>query len=107
VEITYKGNELEVKIKDYAETQPFPKLFAQMKAVKAIIENLDFTLEMDEDFEISQKVFISILTSVGNLHKQMIPVHGNKSGLEVTKFILDFIVEQKIDQLEEYQEFIK
>lgn len=99
--------DLQIVINDHDSKQPFPLLFSQLKAIKELIENLDFKLEMDEDFDIVQKSYISILSSIGNLLKTWVPNQETKHPLEVTKFILDFILEEKLHEHDEYVDYAK
>jgi hypothetical protein len=97
----------DIKINIEGNSEQFGGLDLQVKAVKALIEVMDFKFAEEEDFEIRQKVYLQILDAVGSMIKlDFEGFSDEKRNIEAVRDFLDWVLEEKLHEHPGYKELL-
>ncbi|WP_026574497.1 hypothetical protein [Bacillus sp. UNC438CL73TsuS30] len=90
------------------ESEVFNGLVLQVKAIKALIETLDFKFAQEEDMEASQKSYLVLLDAIGAMLKVEMPVFDNDEtpNIETVNQFLTWILEKEVHKQPGYAELL-
>jgi hypothetical protein len=93
--IEYHSEDLKIVIE--GEGDIFGSLDLKVRAIKALIANIDFKFAEEIDEYAKDKVFLQIIDSLGSLIKSdaMFPQDSKQINIDVTRKYLEWVIEVK------------
>lgn len=88
-------------------SEQFGGLDLQVKAIQALIEMMDFKFAEEEDPEAQQKVFLSLIDTIGAMMK--LDFHGfddEKMNIEFVKDFIEWTIANKLHKQPEYAQLL-
>ncbi|WP_374723599.1 hypothetical protein [Calidifontibacillus erzurumensis] len=104
-EIKVNFGDLEIKIK--GKSDQFWGLDLQVEAIKALIEMIDLKFAREKDAEIVQKVYLSILDTLGaNLKVDIMGFNSKKRNIEAVNEFIKWCLDEKLYEREGFAELL-
>jgi hypothetical protein len=93
-----------VKVQVDGESNVFNGLDLQVKAIKGLIETMDFNFAQEDDMEIDQKTYLVLLDAIGSMLRANMHAFDteNSKNIEVVHQFLSWVIKNDVHKQPEY-----